>query len=100
MTCTRTIAMSTLAAGVAVAGLIGLGTGTAAAQPNPCGGPGQVVCQPGNPGPNHPPMNQRGIDQGRQDHQPFMYQGHQVTPMRAGNGNGWGFWFLGQWIGL
>ena len=42
--------------------------------------------------------NHRGIDQGRQDHQPFNWNGQQVTPMPAGNGQGWGFWFLGLWI--
>ena len=41
-----------------------------------------------------------GIDHGRRDHQPFTYNGQHVTPMPAGNGAGWGFWFLGQWIGL
>lgn len=98
---TRTIATSTLAAGVAAAGLFGLGMGTANANPGqPCGGPGPALCQP-NPGPNNnAPVNQRGIDQGRQDHKPFMYQGQQVTPLPAGNGAGWGFWFLGRWIAL
>ena len=42
----------------------------------------------------------RGIDQGRQDHQPFNWNGQWVQPMPAGNGFGWGFWFLGQWIPL
>jgi hypothetical protein len=42
----------------------------------------------------------RGIDQGRGDHQPFNWNGQQVTPMRAGNGPGWGFWFGGNWIPL
>jgi hypothetical protein len=100
---TRLLATSTLAAGVGAAGLFGLGLGTASANPGqPCGGPGQSVCQP-NPGPNqgpNQPVGQRGIDQGRQDHRPFDYQGHQVTPMPAGNGAGWGFWFLGRWIAL
>jgi hypothetical protein len=59
---TRTIATSTLAAGVAAAGLFGLGMGTANANPGqPCGGPGPAICQP-NPGPNNnAPVNQRGI---------------------------------------
>ena len=35
----------------------------------------------------------RGVDQGRQDHQPFNWNGQQVTPMPAGNGAGRGFWF-------
>ena len=38
------------------------------------------------------------MDQGRDDHQPFNWNGQQATPMRAGNGAGWGFWFLNQWI--
>jgi hypothetical protein len=42
----------------------------------------------------------RGIDQGRFDHQPFNWNGQQVTPMPAGDGHGWGFWFLNQWIPL
>jgi len=40
----------------------------------------------------------RGIDQGRFDHQPFNWNGQQVTPMPAGDGLGWGFWFLNRWI--
>ena len=39
-------------------------------------------------------------DQGRFDHQPFNWMGQQVFPVLAGDGNGWGFWFLGQWIPL
>ena len=42
----------------------------------------------------------RGVDQGRQDHQPFNWNGQWVQPMPAGDGFGWGFWFLGQWIPL
>lgn len=42
----------------------------------------------------------RGVDQGRQDHQPFNWNGQQVTPMPASNGADWGFWFLGLWIPL
>lgn len=53
---------------------------------------------PGNPGPVN--WQGRGVDQGRQDHQPFNWNGQQVTPMPAGNGAGWGFWFLGLWIPL
>jgi hypothetical protein len=39
-------------------------------------------------------------DQGRFDHQPFNWMGQQVNPVQSGDGNGWGFWFLGQWIPL
>ncbi len=108
----RLVYASTAAVGVGAAGLFGLGIGTASADPGqPCGGPNAPTCQqgpnngPGN-GPNNGPGNgpggwqQRGIDQGRQDHQPFDYNGQQVQPMPAGNGQGWGFWFLGQWIPL
>ncbi|TGD89299.1 hypothetical protein BayCH28_08100 [Mycolicibacterium sp. CH28] len=108
----RMVYASTAAVGVGAAGLFGLGIGTASADPGqPCGGPNAPTCQqgpnngPGN-GPNNGPNNgpggwqQRGIDQGRQDHQPFDYNGQQVQPMPAGNGMGWGFWFLGQWIPL
>jgi hypothetical protein len=42
----------------------------------------------------------RGVDQGRFDHQPFNWMGQQVNPVPSGDGNGWGFWFLGQWIPL
>ena len=42
----------------------------------------------------------RGVDQGRFDHQPFSWMGQQVNPVPSGDGNGWGFWFLGQWIPL
>lgn len=93
----RAIGVSTLAAGVGAAGLFGLGLGTAGADPGPdCGGPGRSACAQ-----NHPDdWQRRGPDQARQDHRPFNWNGHQVTPMRAGNGDGWGFWFLGQWIRL
>ena len=32
--------------------------------------------------------------------EPFNWMGQQVYPVQAGDGNGWGFWFLGQWIPL
>ena len=100
----RALYTSTLAAGISVAGLFGVGLGVASADPGqPCGGPNAGTCQNGpghqqggQPGGQQP--MQRNIDQGRQDHQPFNYNGQQVTPMQAGNGAGWGFWFLGQWI--
>ena len=97
----RMVCASTLVAGVGLAGL--LGAGTAGAQPGqPCGRQNAPACQPG-PGPqNNGPADwqRRDINQGRQDHQPFQYNGQQVWPARAGNGDGWGFWFLGQWIKL
>jgi hypothetical protein len=96
----RTVYASTLAAGVAVAGLFGIGA--ANAQPGqPCGGPNAPVCQSGpNNGPGGNDWQGRGINQARNDHQPFDYNGQRVQPLPAGNGDGWGFWFLGQWIRL
>lgn len=60
---------------------------------------GTVGSQP-RLGPPPPEQQWRGIDQGRFDHQPFNYNGLWVRPVPAGNGAGWGFWFLGQWIPL
>ena len=100
----RVVCASTLAAGVGVAGLFGVGVGSAAADPGqPCGGPHAPVCGPAQPGRHDGPQQpvdwrQRGVDAGRRDHQPFNWNGQQVTPMPAGNGAGWGFWFLNQWI--
>jgi len=105
----RMMCGSALAAGVGVAGLFGVGIGVAGADPGqPCGGPNAPVCQgpapqhnngPGPaPGPNG--WQHRNMNQARQDHQPFVYNGQRVQPMPAGNGHGWGFWFLGQWIPL
>ncbi|MBO0676517.1 hypothetical protein JRC04_03460 [Mycolicibacterium sp. S2-37] len=95
----RTITASALAAGIGAAGLFGgVSLGSAGADPGPgCNQPGPV-CRQNGPGPAN--WQQRGFDQGRQDHQPFNWHGQQVTPLRAGNGDGWGFWFLGQWIRL
>ena len=120
----RIVLASTAAAGIGAAGLFGLGIGTASADPG-CGGPGPQNCQgPGNdwhnngPGDGHNNWNNgpgngpgnwnngpvdwhnRGIDQGRNDHQPFNWNGQWVQPVPAGNGMGWGFWFLNQWIPL
>jgi hypothetical protein len=113
MTFKRAMYASTLAAGVGLAGLFGVGVGTASADPGPqCNAPNRPPCgqdQHNNQGPdrgdNRGPAqgadwHGRGIDQGRQDHQPFNWNGQQVTPMPAGNGAGWGFWFLGMWIPL
>jgi hypothetical protein len=105
----RIMCASTLAAGIGLTGLFGLGLGTAGADPGPnCGGPGNNSCEhrdnngPGQPnnGPGQVNWQGRGVDQGRQDHQPFNWNGQQVNPMRDGNGQGWGFWFLGMWIPL
>lgn len=97
----RMVCTSTLAAGVGAASLLGVGLGAANAEPGqPCNAPNTPACQPQNSGPQNNDWQNHGIDQGRQDHQPFNYNGHQVQPLPAGNGDGWGFWFLGQWIRL
>lgn len=118
----RIACASTLTAGIGLAGLLGLGIGTAGADPGPpCGAPNAPQCQNGHPWGNQGPQNgpgprtgpgpwnsqpagadwqHRGFDQGRQDHQPFRWNGQRVEPLPAGNGDGWGFWFLGQWIRL
>jgi hypothetical protein len=94
----RVVCASVLAAGIGVAGVSGIGLGMAGADPGPrCGAPNAPGCQP-VPGGND--WQNRGIDQGRRDHNPFLYNGQRVAPMPAGNGDGWGFWFLGQWIRL
>jgi hypothetical protein len=123
MTFKRAVYASTLAAGVGLAGLFGVGLGTAAADPGQgCNAPNRPPCGqdqhnnnwgpnnnnnngPNNnwgPNNNNGPVNWqgRGVDQGRQDHQPFNWNGQQVTPMQAGNGQGWGFWFGPVWIPL
>jgi hypothetical protein len=110
MTVKRALQASTLAAGVALAGLFGAGLGTASADPgHPCNAPGAPACQDQHPddrgrsndrGPAPVDWQHRGIDQARNDHQPFNWNGQQVTPMPAGDGAGWGFWFLGTWIPL
>lgn len=102
----RALHVSTLAAGIGVAGLFGVGLGTASADPGapPCNAPGAPQCgqhhDDGNRGPAPIDWHNRGVDQGRSDHQPFNWYGQQVTPMPAGNGIGWGFWFNGAWIPL
>jgi hypothetical protein len=112
MTLKRAVYASTLAAGVSLAGLFGIGLGTASADPGQqCNAPGAPACQNqnrndwghdngNNRGPAPADWHQRGINEGRNDHQPFNWNGQQVTPMPAGNGFGWGFWFNGVWIPL
>lgn len=105
---TRAVCASTIAAGIGLAGLFGLGLTTASAEPGPgCGRPGTPACEQhredrGDRGPAQAEGNWqgRGIDQARRDHEPFNWNGQQVHPMRDGNGQGWGFWFLGTWIPL
>ena len=100
MTFTRTLSASVIAGALALTGVALGGSGIAGAHPGgPSDRPGASPCQPGPAAPNND-WQRRGIDQGRQDHQPFQYQGQQVHPLPAGNGDGWGFWFLGRWIRL
>lgn len=88
-----------VAGGIALTGLIGVGLGTAAADPGrPCGAPNAPSCQQGPQQQND--WQHRDINQARNDHQPFIHNGQRVQPLPAGNGDGWGFWFLGQWIRL
>ncbi|MBU9765092.1 hypothetical protein FR943_14725 [Mycobacterium sp. TNTM28] len=109
----KSVGISVMAAGIGVSGLLGLGIGTAGADPGPgCDRPGAPQCErhdqrgpqdnrgPENRGPQPDEWHNRGIDQGRRDHQPFDWNGQRVTPMPAGDGHGWGFWFLGTWIPL
>jgi hypothetical protein len=112
----RAACASTLAAGVGLAGLFGIGLGTAAADPGQCNAPNRPPCGQHDNGPgnnwghdNHNQWNNnngpvdwhnRGVDQGRLDHQPFNWNGQQVYPVPAGNGQGWGFWFGPIWIPL
>lgn len=101
----RTVGVSIMAAGIGLSGLLGIGLGTAAADPGPgCDRPGTPQCgehRDDNRGPAGPAdWQNRGVDQGRQDHRPFNWNGQQVTPMPAADGRGWGFWFLGTWIPL
>ena len=107
MTFKRALSASALAAGIGVAGLLGVGLGTASADPWGCDRPGNQQCgdhrddhrdDRGGPGPVD--WHGRGVDQGRFDHQPFNWMGQQVNPVQSADGNGWGFWFLNQWIPL
>jgi hypothetical protein len=120
MTFKSALCASTVAAGIGLAGVLGVGLATASADPG-CNAPGKPACGqdqhnngpgpnqgsggPGGPnqgpgGPGPAGWHNRGVDQGRQDHQPFNWNGQEVTPMPAGNGAGWGFWFGGVWIPL
>jgi hypothetical protein len=106
----RALSASALAAGIGVTGLLGLGLGTASADPWGCDRPGTPPCgdhrdDRGGPGddrggPGPVDWHGRGIDQGRFDHQPFNWNGQQVNPVLGADGQSWGFWFFGQWIPL
>ncbi|MBX8692298.1 hypothetical protein [Mycolicibacterium porcinum] len=98
----KSLGASALAAGIGMAGLLGLGLGTASADPGPgCDRPGAPQCDRHDDRGSRPDdWHGRDIDAGRRDHQPFEWNGQRVTPMPAGDGRGWGFWFLGTWIPL
>lgn len=120
----RVLTASTLAAGIGLAGIFGVGLAGANADPGGPhvsqgpggpGGPGGPVGPggpggpgpggPGGPGPGGPggpgqDWHNRGIDQGRQDHQPFDYNGQQVNPIFDPGHNAWGFWLGPIWIPL
>lgn len=109
MTFKRALSVSALAAGIGVAGLLGVGVGTANADQWGCNHPGAPQCNNNNyndhrddHGPGNGPVDWHGrdINAGRNDHQPFNWMGQQVNPVPAGNGQGWGFWFFNQWIPL
>jgi hypothetical protein len=105
MTLKRVLSVSALATGIGVSSLLGVGIGTASADPW-CDHPGAPRCDDhrddrrDDRGPGPVDWHGRGIDQGRNDHQPFNWMGQQVTPIPAGDGRGWGFWFFNQWIPL
>ncbi|OCB16030.1 hypothetical protein A5722_30750 [Mycobacterium vulneris] len=98
----KSVGASAMAAGIGMAGLLGLGLGTASADPGPgCDRPGAPQCDRHDDRGSRPDdWHGRDIDAGRRDHQPFEWNGQRVTPMPAGDGRGWGFWFLGTWIPL
>ncbi|KWX23493.1 hypothetical protein AFM11_14535 [Mycolicibacterium wolinskyi] len=105
----QAVCASAIVAGVGLAGAMGTGIGTASA--DPCNRPpNPSFCNgPGGPAPNNPPgprggpgagPGQRGLEDGRIDHQPFIYNGQNVNPVFDHDRNAWGFWFLGVWIPL
>src|SRR3954469_10516701 len=108
MTIKQVLGTSTLAAGIGMAGLLGVGLGTASADPwHGCDRPG--ACDDHRDGGDHHDgrdyggpvdWHRRGLDDGRRDHQPFNWNGQQVYPRPAGDGRGWGFWFGPIWIPL
>ena len=113
----KTVAQATIAGALGFSALgLGVGAGTASADP---GGHGQPCWAPycqgdprgdggrgdrgnGGDGPRFDQLrwDQRGIDEGRYDHQPFNYQGYRVEPYFDNDRGAWGFWFFGLWIPL
>jgi len=107
-----------IAAAGAIAGTLGLaaigvGAGTASADPGGGhGGPPCFYCQidghhdngrddrGGQRYDDYDHWDQRGIDNGRYDHRPFNYQGQRVEPYWDNDRAVWGFWFFGIFIAL
>ena len=114
----RALTASTLAAGIGVAGLFGVGLAGANADPGcppnaPCGqhddhrgdnrgpgGQGPVGRDDGWHDNQGRDWQHRGIDDARFDHQPFDYNGQWVNPVFDGGHNAWGFWLGPIWIPL
>ncbi|MCW2690278.1 MAG: hypothetical protein JWR37_5168 [Mycobacterium sp.] len=114
----KVAAQATIAGALGFGALgLGVGMGTAYADPGNGGGPPcwAGYCQgdqrgdggrgdrgDGGGGPRFDQQrwDQRGIDEGRYDHQPFDYQGQRVEPYFDNGRGAWGFWFLGLWIPL
>jgi hypothetical protein len=116
----KNIAATAAAACVLSFGAVGLTLGAGAASADPGGHGGGPPCwapychgdDHGNGGDrgrgddrdgpdyDHLRWDQRGIDQGRYDHQPFNFQGQRVEPYFDNYRGLWGFWFLGAFIAL
>lgn len=98
MTLRRFIAASALTAGLGAAGF-SMAVGVANAQPGQPGQPNQPGCsQPAHCQEiNGKQLRDRGVDDARRDHQPFLRDGQRVQPMMSGDNRGWGYWFNGIW---
>lgn len=104
LTWKRTIGIVGIVSGIGVAAA-GLGAATAAADPGQvCQVPGQHTCSEAQQFATRPidqrAYAQRGIDDGRRDHQAFIYNHQWVQPLFDPGRNAWGFWDFGTWIPL
>ena len=114
MTFKRVACASILAAGVGLAGLFGVGLGSASANPGQCNAPGQPPCGQdhswNNNGPRGTTMGRATTTAGQRRQSDWHGRGDRPGPpgssalqlerrtghsRPAGNGAGWGFWFLG-----
>jgi len=97
----RIVTASTLAAGIGVAGIFGVGLAGANADPGRSGSDFhsnvQAVDWHDDRGGD---WHGRGIDDGRRDHQPFNWNGQMVNPVFDGGRHAWGFWVGPIWIPL